>query len=76
MTFSLADVLVIIGGMFTVCVTSASIIVFMYSKFVTREEVKQMDHGIDKIIAAFKAPIYEKLEKFEKKLDTHLEAHH
>lgn len=76
MTFTLADVLVIIGGMFTVCCTSAGILVFMYSKFITREEAVKMEKAVDRIIASFKGPIYEKLDKFEVKLDRHLDAHH
>ena len=76
MTFTLSDVFVIVGGMFTVCCVTAGILVFMYSNFITRTEAKKMEQAVDRIISAFKGPIYERLGKFEEKLDKHMEAHH
>ena len=60
MTFTLADVLVICGGMFTVCCTTAGILVFMYSKFITRTEGAKLEEAVQKLIEAFKTLMDEK----------------
>ena len=76
MTFTIGEFVAILVGVATFIGGIAGAIIWAYSTFITRTEAAKMEHAVDRIIAAFKAPIYERLGDFEKKLDKHLEAHH
>jgi len=76
MTFTIGEFVGILVGVVTFIGGIAATIVWAYSTFITRTEAAKMEHAVDRIIAAFKTPIYDRLDKFENKLDKHLEAHH
>ena len=69
MTFTLGDVFVIVGGMFTVCVTTAGIIVFMYSRFITRTEGAKLEQAVQGFIEAFKSVLDEKFRTLHAEME-------
>ena len=69
MTFSLDEVFIIIAGMFTVCCTTAGVLVFMYSKFITRTEGAKLEEAVQGFIEAFKKVLDEKFKAVHAELD-------
>ena len=76
MTFTLGDMIAFGIGIFTILGGICGTVIWLYSTFITRTEAAKMEQAVDRIIASFKQPIYDKLDKFELKLDKHLDAHH
>ena len=70
MTFTLEQVFIIVAGMFTVCCSTAGVLIFMYSKFITRTEGAKLEEAVQKLIEAFKTLMDEKFTAVHNEINT------
>lgn len=68
-TFSLGQVIALVGGLLAIFGGIAGTVIWLYSTFITRVEAQKLEAAVQGFILAFKEVLNEQIKTIHKRLD-------